>query len=43
MATERLSIGELARRAGVAVKTVRFYSDEGLLPPAERTQSRYRL
>ena len=27
------SIGELARRGGVSVKTVRFYSDAGLLPP----------
>lgn len=27
------SIGELARRGGVSVKTIRFYSDAGLLPP----------
>jgi DNA-binding transcriptional MerR regulator len=43
MAKERLAIGELSRRSGVPVKTVRFYSDEGLLPPAERSQSGYRL
>jgi DNA-binding transcriptional MerR regulator len=43
MAKERLAIGELARRAGVSVKTLRFYSDEGLLPPAERSRSGYRL
>jgi DNA-binding transcriptional MerR regulator len=43
MAKERLTIGDLARRTGVSVKTLRFYSDEGLLPPAERTRSRYRL
>ncbi|WP_373299970.1 MerR family DNA-binding transcriptional regulator [Streptomyces albospinus] len=30
------SIGELARRAGVTVKTVRHCSDEGLLPDAGR-------
>ena len=27
------SIGELARHGGVSVKTIRFYSDAGLLPP----------
>ena len=32
---DRLSIGELARRAGLSVSAVRFYSDRGLLPPAE--------
>ncbi|MEV5569224.1 MerR family transcriptional regulator [Spirillospora sp. NPDC052269] len=37
------SIGELARRAGVSVKTVRFYSDEGLVPPAGRTHAGHRL
>jgi DNA-binding transcriptional MerR regulator len=42
MAKEHLAIGELARRTGVPVKTVRFYSDEGLLPPVERTDSGYR-
>jgi DNA-binding transcriptional MerR regulator len=38
-----LSIGELARRTGLTVKTVRFWSDEGLLPPADRTPAGYRL
>ncbi|KAA9154950.1 MerR family transcriptional regulator [Amycolatopsis acidicola] len=37
------TIGELARRTGLAVKTIRFYSDEGLLPPTDRTPSGYRL
>jgi DNA-binding transcriptional MerR regulator len=32
---DRLSIGEMARRAGLSVSAVRFYSDRGLLPPAE--------
>lgn len=36
-------IGELSRRTGVPVKTLRYYSDEGLLPPAGRTASRYRV
>ena len=30
---QKWSIGELARRGGVSVKTVRFYSDSRLLPP----------
>jgi DNA-binding transcriptional MerR regulator len=38
-----LTIGELSRRTGVPVKTLRFWSDEGLLPPATRTNSGYRL
>jgi DNA-binding transcriptional MerR regulator len=43
MAKERLPIGELSRRSGIPVKTLRFYSDEGLLPPTERSGSGYRL
>lgn len=38
-----LTIGELARRTGLTTRTIRFYSDEGLLPPAERTHAGYRL
>lgn len=37
-----IAIGELARRTGVPVKTIRFYSDQGVLPPAEVTGSGYR-
>ncbi|MCX5127474.1 MerR family transcriptional regulator [Streptomyces sp. NBC_00347] len=37
------SIGELARRTGTTVKTVRFYSDCGLVPPARRSPAGYRL
>lgn len=36
------SIGELAERAGVTVKTVRFYSDRGLLPEAARSVGGHR-
>jgi DNA-binding transcriptional MerR regulator len=43
MVSERITIGALARRSGVPVKTLRFYSDEGLLPPAGRTASGYRV
>src|SRR5687768_13026792 len=38
-----MTIGELARRAALPVKTIRFYSDEGLLPPSDRTEAGYRL
>ncbi|MEV8550693.1 MerR family transcriptional regulator [Streptomyces glaucescens] len=38
----RWSIGELAERAGVTVKTVRFYSDRGLLPEASRSTGGHR-
>jgi DNA-binding transcriptional MerR regulator len=40
---QKLTIGELSRRTGVSVKTLRFYSDEGLLPPSGRSRSGYRL
>ncbi|MGW6645464.1 helix-turn-helix domain-containing protein [Streptomyces iakyrus] len=36
------SIGELAERAGTTVKTVRFYSDQGLLPEAARSSGGHR-
>jgi DNA-binding transcriptional MerR regulator len=38
-----LSIGELARRTGFPVRTIRFWSDAGVLPPAARTGGRRRL
>jgi DNA-binding transcriptional MerR regulator len=43
MKKQSLTIGELSRRTGVPVKTLRFWSDEGLLPPATRSSSGYRL
>ncbi|MFJ8886458.1 MerR family transcriptional regulator [Streptomyces sp. NPDC102402] len=36
-------IGELARRTGTTVRTIRFYSDRGLVPPADRSPAGYRL
>ncbi|MFE6853731.1 MerR family transcriptional regulator, partial [Streptomyces sp. NPDC057674] len=39
---ESWSIGELARRAGVSVKTVRYYSERGLLPEAGRSSGGHR-
>jgi DNA-binding transcriptional MerR regulator len=37
-----MHIGELARRTRLSVKTVRYYSDLGLVPEAARTASGYR-
>jgi DNA-binding transcriptional MerR regulator len=37
-----VNIGELARRTGLSVKTIRYYSDEGLVPEASRTAAGYR-
>lgn len=37
------SIGELARRSGVSVKTIRHYSDVGALPPSGITEAGYRM
>jgi DNA-binding transcriptional MerR regulator len=37
-----LTIGQLARYAGVSTKTVRVYHDKGLLPEPERDSSGYR-
>jgi DNA-binding transcriptional MerR regulator len=36
------SIGELSRRTGLTVRTIRFYSDEGLVAPTDRTPAGYR-
>ena len=36
------SIGQLATLTGLPVKTIRFYSDEGILPPAGRTENGHR-
>ena len=37
-----LTIGEAARLIGIDAKTIRFYEDIGLLPPARRSANRYR-
>jgi len=37
-----LTIGQVARRAGIGVETVRFYEREGLLESPERRPSGYR-
>ncbi|WBB69976.1 MerR family transcriptional regulator [Micromonospora sp. WMMD812] len=38
----RYSIGDLARRTGLTVKAIRFYSDQGILPPSGRTPAGHR-
>ncbi|MEU3821997.1 MerR family transcriptional regulator [Streptomyces sp. NPDC030392] len=41
--TELFTIGELARRTGLPVRTIRFWSDSGVLAPAGRSAGGYRL
>jgi len=47
VATERpnqpLRCGELARLAGISPDTIRYYERSGLMPPAPRSTSGYRL
>ena len=38
-----LRIGEVAGGSGLPVKTIRFYSDAGLILPTSRTEAGYRL
>ncbi|GGY87620.1 helix-turn-helix domain-containing protein [Streptomyces poonensis] len=41
--TGLLTIGELARATGLTVRTIRYWSDEGALPPVARSAGGYRL
>ena len=44
MHSDRLySIGDVARRTGLTIKTIRFYSDQGIVPPTDRSPTGYRL
>ncbi|MFJ6569460.1 MerR family transcriptional regulator [Streptomyces sp. NPDC091292] len=36
------SIGDLARRTGLTVKAIRFYSDHGIVPPTDRSPAGHR-
>jgi len=38
-----LKIGEIARESGVGVEALRFYESRGLIEPAARSESGYRL
>ncbi|MFF3391317.1 MerR family transcriptional regulator [Streptomyces sp. NPDC002669] len=42
-ATTLYSIGELSRRTGLPVRTLRFYSDSGVVAPTTRSPAGYRL
>ncbi len=37
------AIGELARRTGLPVRTIRFWSDAGIVPPSGRNRAGHRL
>ena len=39
----RLTVGDLARRAGISPQGIRFYEAEGLLPAPPRTAAGYRI
>ncbi|MET7865009.1 MerR family transcriptional regulator [Micromonospora taraxaci] len=39
----RYEIGDLARRTGLSVKTIRYYADSGIVPPTDRSSAGYRL
>ncbi|MFC7817473.1 MULTISPECIES: helix-turn-helix domain-containing protein [unclassified Streptomyces] len=41
--TALMTIGELARATGLTVRTIRYWSDEGALPPVARSTGGYRL
>ena len=41
--TKQLNIGDVARMTGLSTKTIRFYEDEGCIPPVARSESGYRV
>lgn len=43
MEAPALRIGQVAQASGLPVKTVRFYSDEGLIHAVSRSEGGYRL
>lgn len=40
---KRLFIGDVAKRFGINPRTIRYYETIGILPKAQRTESRYRV
>lgn len=40
---QNMTIGKVAKSAGMGIETVRFYEREGLIKPLARTESNYRL
>jgi DNA-binding transcriptional MerR regulator len=43
MASTGMKVGDLAQRTGISVRTLHYYDEIGLLSPAQRTESGYRL
>ena len=41
--SDRLTIGQAARRSGLPVKTIRFYEEQGVVPPPARSSGGFRL
>ena len=41
--SDGMTIGVLARKSGIAVRTLRFYEERGLIAPLGRTAKGYRL
>jgi MerR family copper efflux transcriptional regulator len=37
-----MNIGQASTRSGVPAKTIRYYEEIGLIPPADRTEGNYR-
>ncbi len=42
-AGKRMRIGDLARKAGTTMRTIRYYEERGLLSPSGRTKGGFRL
>ena len=40
---KQLNIGDVAKLTGLSAKTIRFYEDEGCIPPVARSESGYRV
>ncbi len=40
---DHITIGKVAKSAGLGIETVRYYEREGLIRPAARTGSNYRI
>lgn len=40
---KQLTVGKLAKKAGIGIETVRYYEKSGLLPEPERLESGYRV
>lgn len=43
MGKKLIKIGQLAKQVGVLPSTINFYTREGLLPEADRSQGGYRM